>query len=250
MPQASIKTPAEIEIMREGGKILAQILKKTAELVVPGISTGELNKLSEGFFCEFNVLPSFKGYHGYPSALCTSVNEGVVHNIPNFNKILKEGDIISIDAGVFHKGFHTDSCITVAVGVITPKLKIFVDTVKLALFKGIDQVRSGNHIGDISNAIQQTVESVGYSVVQETIGHGIGRKLHEAPEIPNFGQKGKGPELKQGMMLAIEPIIAMGNPSIKTLPNKWDTKTIDGSFVAHFEHTVVVTEKGCEILTK
>lgn len=242
-----IKTPDEIEKMREGGKILRTILLALKEKVSPGIKTYELSKYAEELFKKHNVKASFKGYQGYPAPICTAVNEEIVHSIPG-NRILHEGDILSIDAGVFHKGLHTDAAITVGVGKIPKKTRKFIETCEEALAKAIQKAGPGVYVSEISGIIQDTVEKKGYSIVKDLIGHGVGRNLHEEPEVPNFRTRGRGPILRPGMTIAIEPIIAMGSGENETLEDGWTIVTRDRSLAVQVEHTIVITETGCEIL--
>lgn len=244
-----LKTQEEIQIMREGGKILAEILETLKKHTKAGIKTKELNSLAEELMRKFGVEASFKNYRGYPASICISVNDEVVHGIPGEREI-KKSDIISIDCGVFYKGLHTDSAITILIPPVKPDIKKFVKAVQQALENGIAMAIPGNHVGDISNTIQKTVEKEGYSPVRNFIGHGVGKFVHEDPQIPNFGKKGKGPVLKPGMTLAIEPIINMGERYTKVLPDKWTAVTKDGSLCAQIEHTIVVTNKKPEILTR
>lgn len=244
-----IKTPEEIAAMREGGKILAEILHELALATKIGMRTEELNIKAEALMAKFNVAPSFKGYHGFPAVICTSVNEEVVHAIPG-KRVLNDGDIISIDGGVIHKGFHTDAAVTVMLGNVKPEVRTFVKTVQQSFEKALEVLRPGGHIGDIGFVIQQWIESHGYSVVRDFIGHGVGRNLHEAPEVPNRGKRGKGPALIPGMVIAIEPIIAMGARFVDIAPDKWTATTRDGKPACQIEHTIVITPSGYEILTK
>lgn len=245
----NIKTEAEIQAMREGGKILAAILKNLEDYVRPGLSTRDLEKRAEQLFEEHGVKPGFKGYHGYPAILCTSVNDEIVHTIPN-DRPLEAGDILSIDCGVVHKGLNTDSAVAVVVGGSTePRTQKLVDTCIRALWKGIAQVKPGNKVGDIGNAIETHVSQNGFSVVPELTGHGIGYHLHEDPYIPNYGKKGKGAALIPGMVIAIEPIIVAGSTRFDTLDDDWTIVTRDGSMAIQHEHTVLVTESGFEVLT-
>jgi len=234
--------------MRISGKILSQILKKVKEKVKPGIKTIELNDYAESLMKEYKVVPSFKGYREYPAVICTSVNQQIVHAIPG-NTVLQPGDIISIDAGVIYKDYHSDSTITVALDPITPENKKFIRTAEKALFNAIKVATMGTHIGDISYIIQKTIESAGYSIVKEFTGHGIGKNLHEQPIIPNFGKKGKGPALQSGMTIAIEPIAAMGKPHMQILADNWTAITKDNSNAVQVEHTILITPTGPEILT-
>ncbi len=243
-----IKTPEEIQAMREGGKILAQILHELAAAAKINVRTEELNLKAEALMAKYNVLPSFKGYRGFPAVICASINEEVVHGIPG-KRELNDGDIIKIDCGIMHKGLHTDASVAVLIGNVKPETQTFVHTIQKALEKGIAAARPGAHIGDIGFAIQQTVEIHGYSPVREYIGHGVGRSLHEDPEIPNWGSKGKGPMLVPGMTLAIEPI-AMGKRFIDLKPDKWTAVTRDKMPACQIEHTIVILASGCEVLTK
>lgn len=244
-----IKKPEEIVLLREGGKILYEALHKIAELVKPGVSTGELNEFAEKFLKKKGVVGVFKGYHGYPAALCTSVNEACVHGVPSYDFILKDGDLIGLDMGVTLEGLITDSAITVAVGDISLEHQHLMKTTKKALDEAIKVVKIGNRVGDISSTIQKIVEKQGYAPVRDLVGHGVGYEVHEAPEIPNFGNKNEGPELKEGMVIAIEPIVALGDWKVKSLKDKWTMVTRDGSVTAHFEHTIAVTKGGPVVLT-
>jgi len=261
-----LKNQKEIEIMREGGKILAKIMEELEKAVKPGIATKELDRLAESLIFNYGAKPSFKGYINrkdgildpYPASLCTSINEEIVHCLPS-NRILKEGEIISLDLGIFYKGFHTDMAITLPVldpsagrtrvGKVDPEAQRLIKVTKKALKRGITEIKSGNHLGDIENAIQKYVESQGFEVVRDLCGHGIGRELHEDPQILNFGKKGSGPEVKEGMVLCLEPMVAIGDPTIKRAKDGWGYQTFDDSLSAHFEHTIAVTKKGAEILT-
>ncbi len=244
-----IKTEKEIEAMRKSGKILAAILTDLAAYVKPGLSTWDLEKRAEKLCEEYNVQPGFKGYHGYPCILCTAVNNEVVHSIPTKTP-LQEGDVLSIDAGVIVDGMNTDSAIALVVGKEShPEREHFVNTCIRALWKGIEQVKPGNKIGDIGYAIEQTVRAAGYRVVPELTGHGIGYKLHEEPYVYNYGKRGNGPALKPGMTIAIEPIIVTGHPAIETLEDGWTIATKDGGLGIQHEHTILVTETGHEVLT-
>lgn len=245
----TIKTPDEIAKIRHAASILRIVLEKLAEAVKPGVSTADLDALAEKIIASYpGATPGFKGYHGFPASICTSVNEEVVHGIPRSDLILYEGDIIGIDAGVFYEGFHTDACRTMLVGKVNPTVQHFVKITKKALGQAVKQVRPGGHIGDISAVIQKIIEEQGYSPVAECTGHGVGRNLHEPPEICNVGQRGTGPIMTPGMVLAIEPIATMGTGAIDTLKDGWTVISADGSLSAHFEHTVLVTETGYEIL--
>lgn len=244
-----IKTPEEIAAMREGGKILAQILHELALETKIGMTTADLNRKAEALMARYDVAPSFKGYRGFPGVICTSVNEEVVHAIPG-RRILNDGDIISIDGGVIHKGFHTDAAVTVMLGNVKPEIRNFVKTVQQSFEKGLAAVKPGAATGDIGFAVQQWIESHGYSVVRDFIGHGVGRALHEEPEIPNLGKKGKGARLVPGMVIAIEPIIAMGERFVDILSDKWTAVTRDRLPACQIEHTIAVTKSGYEVLTQ
>lgn len=248
MPNYEPKSAEAIAAMREGGKILGRILFELGQLVKPGITTKSLDEAAESMMAKFNVIPSFKGYRGYPAVICTNVNEQIVHAIPG-NRILHEGDIISIDAGVIHKGYHTDAAITVGVGKISDEAKKFIQSAYDALEKALTVAKQGMRTGDIGFAIQNLVESRGYSIVHDFIGHGIGKNLHEAPEIPNFGKTGKGALFIPNMTICIEPIITMGKRYCDILSDGWTSVTRDGSWAAQVEHTILITENGNEILT-
>lgn len=245
-----IKTPEEIQKMGEGGRILARILKKVARAVKPGISTMELNNLAEELMAQNKALPSFKNYRGFQYALCASVNYEVVHIAPKEYKILKKGDLIGLDLGLKYKGYYTDMALTVPVGEVSKRVQKLIKATKKALDIGISQVKPSNQIGDISAAIQKYVEGQDLAVVRTLVGHGVGKEVHEEPRIPNFGEPHTGPKLEVGMTLAIEPMVNIGGHAVKTLDDGWTIETIDKSLSAHFEHTVAVTKKGCEILTK
>ena len=243
-----IKSPEEIAIMRQSGKILAAILSRLEKEIRSGIKTCYLDEIMAEELKVRKVKSSFKGYQNFPANLCVSVNNEVVHGIPD-KRVLKEGDIVSLDAGLIFEGFHSDSAITVGVGEITPQAKELIMVTKKSLELGIAQAKPGAHIGDISAAIQNYVESKGFSVVREYTGHGVGRKLHEEPQIPNFAF-GKGTLLRKGRTLAIEPMVNAGDWHTKLAPNRWTVLTADGSLSAHFEHTVAISNSGGEILTK
>ncbi len=244
-----IKTPEEIKIMAEGGKILAQIMKELEKNVRPGIATKELDRLAESLIFKFGGKCSFKGYDGFPSCLCVSVNEQIVHGVPS-EKILKEGDIIGLDLGVFFKGFHNDMAITVSVGKVDAETQKLIETTKKALEMGIEKVKPKNRIGDISEAVQNFVERQGFNVVRELCGHGIGKEIHEDPKILDYGKAGTGPEIKEGMVLCIEPMVTVGNWRLKKSADGFGFETADGSLSCHFEHTIAVTKNGCQVLTE
>jgi methionyl aminopeptidase len=245
----TLKSEREIDLMRKASQVVAQILVEMTKMVRPGISTKEIDKYAESRCKELGVVPVFKGYHGFPASVCISVNDQVVHGIPSAKKILKTGDIVGLDFGVSYEGWYGDSARTVAVGEITPAAKKLMDATEKSLYLGIEQCIEGNRIFDIGHAVQNYVESLGYSVVREFVGHGIGRALHEDPQVPNFGAKGKGIPLKVGMVLAIEPMVNIGGPEVVVLEDGWTAVTKDKSLSAHFEHTVAITPAGPEILT-
>ncbi|MDE7263268.1 MAG: type I methionyl aminopeptidase [Anaeroplasmataceae bacterium] len=244
-----IKSEREIALLKEAGRIVALCHKEMAKQVRPGVSTQELNDICEKIILEHNATPSFKGYGGFPSAVCASVNEVVVHGIPSKKQILKEGDIIALDIGACYKGYHGDSAWSYAVGNINDKDKLLMQVTHDSLFKGLEQVREGAHLGDVSAAIGNYASSFGFGIVEEFTGHGVGRNLHEDPAIFNFGEAGTGPLLKEGMVLAIEPMINAGTKRVRILGDGWTTITKDKSKSAHFEHTIVVRKNGYEILT-
>ncbi|PIR72257.1 MAG: type I methionyl aminopeptidase [Candidatus Nealsonbacteria bacterium CG10_big_fil_rev_8_21_14_0_10_36_24] len=245
----SIKTEKEIEIMKEGGRILAEIMKEVAEKVEPGITTKYLDKVAEDLVFKFGAKPSFKGYQGFPAVLCVSINEELVHCLPSGRK-LKKGDIVSLDLGILYKGFHTDMAVTVPVGEVSPEAQRLIRVTKKALKRGIKKVSPGNTFGDIGNTIQKYVESQGYNVVRELCGHGIGREIHEDPQILNYGKRRTGPEIKEGMVFCLEPMVAIGDWQIKKAKDGYGLQTRDGSLCAHFEHTIAITKNGHEVLTK
>jgi len=243
-----IKTKQEIEVMREGGKILARIMKELEKAVRPGIETKKLDQLAESLVLNFKAECSFKGYRGFPACLCTSINEEIVHGLPSERK-LKEGDIISLDLGIFYKGFHTDLALTLPVGKVDPEVQRLIRVTKKALKRGLKKIRPGNTVGDIGNTIQRYVESQGFSIIKELCGHGIGKKVHEDPQILNYGQRHQGEVLKEGMTFCLEPMISMGKGQIKKSKNGYGFQTWDGSLSCHFEHTVAVTKEGYQTLT-
>ncbi len=245
----NIKTPEEIKIIAEGGKILARIMKQLKEMVKPGITTKYLDKVAEDLVFRYKAKPSFKNYQGFPAILCTSINEEIVHVIPSQYK-LKEGDILSLDFGIFYKGFHTDMAITVPVGEVSPEARRLVRVSKKSLKRGIKKVRPGNTFGDIGNTIQRYVEGQGFGVVRDLCGHGIGKELHESPKIPNYGKRKTGQEIKEGMVFCIEPMITIGDWRLKKAKDGYGFQTADGSLSAHFEHTIVVTKNGNRVLTE
>lgn len=245
----SIKSEREIMLMRDAGKILAEVHEKLGEAIVPGMSTKEVDVLGEKLIRSYNCIPSFLNYNGFPASICVSVNDEVVHGIPKKNRILNEGDIVSLDAGVIYKGYHSDAARTVAVGKISAEAQKLMDVTKQSFFEGIKMAVAGNHLYDISNAIDAYVSSFGYGIVQDLVGHGIGANLHEDPQIPNFAQLRRGPKLRAGMTLAIEPMINMGRADVEWLDDDWTVVTEDGSLSAHYENTVLITDGEPEILT-
>jgi methionyl aminopeptidase len=245
-----LKSPQEIEKIHQAGLIVADVLAVIRETVRPGVTTLALDELAEERIRAAGAKPAFKGYRGYPRTLCTSVNNQVIHGIPAKNVILTTGDILSVDVGVIVDGFYGDAALTVPVGAISPQAERLIKVTEEALSRGIEQARPGNRLFDISAAIQEHVESHGYSVVREFVGHGIGRSLHEDPQVPNFGERGRGPRLQPGMVLAIEPMVNMGGSKTVVLEDQWTAVTADGSLSAHCEHTIAVLEGGPRILTQ
>lgn len=238
-----LKTPAEIDVMAAASRVVAEALGIVREAVRPGISTDELDSIAEREIRARGAIPAFKGYRNYPKTLCVSVNEQVVHGIPSGRK-LKDGDIIGLDLGAIVGGFYGDSAVTVAVGRILPETEKLVRVTKEALYLGIQQAVVGNRLTDISHAVQSHVEAAGFSVVTEFVGHGIGRQLHEEPQVPNYGKSGQGPRLQSGMVLAIEPMVNMGGSAVRVLDDRWTAVTVDGSLSAHFEHTIAIQPTG------
>lgn len=244
-----IKTPEEIALMYEAGQKLKYVLSQLREAIKPGITTLSLDKLAEDLILQQGAQVSFKGYHGYPYTLCTSVNDEVVHTFPR-ERVIKEGDIISLDLGLIWQGWQSDSAITVPVGKISEEAQKLITITKEALFKGIEQVKPGNTIGDIGSAIQKHAEKAGLGVVRDLTGHGIGRRLHEPPAIPNYGKAHRGLTLQTGMVIAIEPMLTLGDFAVETdEKDQWTIRTCDGSWAAQFEHTVAITDRGNQILT-
>lgn len=244
-----LKTDEEVELLRISNQIVAKTLAEMAKIVAPGISTAQLDKVAEEYIRAQGAVPGFLGYGGFPKSICTSVNDQVVHGIPSEDVILKEGDIISIDCGAYINGFHGDSAYTFAVGEVKPEIMELLRTTKASLYLGIEQAVEGKRIGDIGSAIQSYCEERGYSVVREMIGHGVGRNLHESPEVPNYGRKGNGVMLKSGMTIAIEPMINLGKRQLIFENDGWTTRTIDRLPSAHFEHSVVIRRGKADILS-
>ncbi len=244
-----IKSKKEIEFMKEAGKIVAETHELLKEAITPGISTLELDKIAEENIRKYNAIPSFKGYGGFPASICASINDQVVHGIPG-NQIVKEGDIISIDIGAYYKGYHADAAKTHGVGIISEENRKLIEVTKESFYEGIKFAKLGYRLSDISHSIQAHVEKHGFSVVRDLVGHGVGTELHEDPQVPNYGPPGKGPRLKEGMVIAIEPMINAGHYHVKTLSDGWTIVTIDGKNSAHYEHTIAITEDEPLILTK
>ncbi len=237
--------------MRRSGHIVRQVLDQLRTVVAPGVSTMELERVADEKIKELGAKPAFKGYYDYPCVLCTSINEEIVHGIPSEKRVLKSGDIVSIDCGVVLEGYYGDAAITVPVnGSLKPELQKLLEVTEASLYRGIEQARAGNAIGDVGAAVQEHVEANGFSVVREFVGHGIGTRLHEEPQVPNFGQRGRGAKLREGMVIAIEPMVNSGKPEARVLDDKWTAVTADGSYSAHFEHCVAITKDGPMILTK
>jgi len=244
-----IKTPAEIDILRKAGKILASVIGELQRSLKSGMTTKDVDGHAEKLIRAHNVLPAFKGYRGFPGCVCISVNEEVVHGIPG-PKVLKDGDLVSLDVGIIHDDYYSDTAVTVAIGKIDAVRQSLLTVTRESLYQGIAQARPNNHLSDISAAVQEHVEKNGFSVVRNFVGHGIGRELHEEPEIPNFGAPHQGPVLKEGMVFAIEPMVNMCQYHTKILKDGWTVVTEDGKPSAHFEHTIAITSKGPEILTQ
>lgn len=243
------KTPLEIEIMRKAGQIVALTLQELKQHITPGITTKELDLIAERFIREHDAIPSFKGYHGFSGSICTSVNEELVHGIPG-KRVLNEGDIISIDIGAKYNGYHSDSAWTYPVGKIDEETVRLLDVTEESLYIGLKEAKPGERLSNISHAIQTYVESNGFSIVREYVGHGIGQDLHEDPDVPHYGPPNKGPRLKPGTVLCVEPMVNAGSRYVRTLADDWTVVTSDGKRCAHFEHTIAITEMGYEILTK
>ena len=243
------KSAGEIEKMRRSGHILRQVLDVVTAAVAPGVSTMDLEHAAEKKIRELGAKPAFKGYYDYPCVLCTSINQEVVHGIPSAKRKLNEGDIVSVDCGVVLEGYYSDSAVTVPVGTISEETQKLLDVTRESLVRGIAAAQPGNRLGDIGAAVQEYVEAAGFSVVREFVGHGIGTKLHEDPQVPNYGQREQGIKLREGMVLAIEPMVNLGGPAVRVLEDKWTAVTEDGRASAHFEHCVAVTKDGPVILT-
>ena len=245
----TLKSQSEIELMRRAGKITAAARALAGEMVRPGVTTHEIDSAVEQFIRKQGAVPSFLHYNGYPASVCISVNDEIIHGIPG-KRVLVEGDIVSIDVGAYIGGFHGDCAATFACGKISRKAQSLIDVTRQSFFEGIQYAKEGQRLQDISAAIQKYVESHGYSVVREYVGHGVGAKMHEPPEIPNYGHPGRGPRLLRGMTLAIEPMVNAGKAAIQVLPDGWTVKTADGKWAAHYENTILITDGEPEILTK
>ena len=246
-----LKSPREIDIMARGGQILGATVAMLRREVKPGMTTWQLDELAEAFIrSHAGATPSFKGLYGFPGSVCVSINEEIVHGIPSRKRTLNDGDIISIDVGVKYEGYHTDSATTVAVGAVPDESQRLLDVTQRALEAGIGAAQPGNHVGDIGAAIQAVVETSGFSIVRDLVGHGIGVAFHEEPQVPNYGKPKRGTKLTPGLTIAIEPMVNVGGPTTRTMPDRWTVVTVDGSRSAHFEHTVALTDHGPEILTR
>lgn len=250
MGQVEIKSKDEIALMREAGRIVCEILDELEKAVAPGVTTWDLDRIAERLTYQKGAKPAFKGYLGFPCSLCASINAEVVHGIPSRKRKLVEGDLMKLDFGVVYKGYYGDSARTVAVGKIKPEAQALLEATRESLYKGIEAMVSGNRIGDIGHAVQTHVEKRGFSVVRDFVGHGIGTKLHEQPQVPNYGEPGTGMKLRPGMVLALEPMVNMGTHKVEVLEDDWTAVTLDRKLSAHFEHTILVTEGGPEILTR
>jgi methionyl aminopeptidase len=244
------KSSAELDMMHRAGLIVWDVLNELRQAVQPGVTTMDLEKLAAKCTAEHGVRPAFKGYRGYPCVLCASVNQEIVHGIPKASRRLKEGDVISLDFGVESNGYYGDAALTVPVGKISPEAEKLLRVTRESLDRAIELVRPGSRLGDISHAVQTWVEQNGFTVVREFVGHGIGTKMHEEPNVPNYGEAGRGPKLQEGMVFAIEPMVNAGGPDVKVLDDHWTAVTTDGSYSAHFEHTVAATADGPWILTR
>ena len=246
----TIKSSREVDTMAEAGRIVGETLALVATRAQPGVSTGDLDEVAEDFIRSHpGARPSFKGLYDFPASLCTSINHEIVHGIPSRRRVLRDGDIVSLDCGVCIEGLHADSALTVPVGAVSEAAERLLRVTREALEAGIRQAVVGNHVGDIGHAVQRVAEAAGYSVVRELVGHGIGTSFHEEPQVPNFGKPKRGPRLVAGMTIAIEPMVNLGRPDIRTLDDKWTVVTVDGSLSAHFEHTVAIEPDGPRILT-
>jgi methionyl aminopeptidase len=243
------RSAAELERMREAGRLVGEVLTELSAMIAPGITTADLDRAAEKRIVAAGAVPAFKGYHGYPATICSSINEEVIHGIPSGRRILQEGDVVSIDVGASLDGYYGDSAMTLPVGPVSEEAATLLRVTEEALYKAIERARPGGRISDIGHAVQQHVEAFGFSVVREFVGHGIGQRMHEEPQVPNYGEPGRGPRLAEGMVLAIEPMVNAGKPAVKVLADGWTAVTRDGCLSAHFEHTVAVTSGEPWILT-
>ena len=245
-----LKSPRELALMRRAGQVLAEVTERLTAWVGPGLSTQEIDEDVENFIRARGAAPAFKGYRGFPATICVSINDEVVHGIPSPRRRVKEGDIVGLDLGCIVEGYYADCALTLAVGEVAPRVRELLDVTRDSLARAVAACWPGRRLSDISHAVQEHVEAHGFAVVRQFVGHGIGRDLHEDPQVPNFGEPGRGPQLKPGMVLAIEPMVTMGSWEVRVLEDRWTAVTVDGSLAAHFEHTVAVTEDGPEILTR
>jgi len=245
-----LKSPREIALMRDAARVVVAAQRLCRELSRPGVSTLEIDQEVEGLIRKAGARPAFKGYRGFPATICASINEEVVHGIPAAHRRLKEGDIVGLDLGAVVEGYYADAAFTLAIGEIPPEVQRLLDVTRESLELAIQQARPGNRLGDVSAAVQRRVEAAGFGVVRAFVGHGIGRELHEDPQVPNFGEPGKGPLLRAGMVLAIEPMVTMGHWEVRVLADRWTAVTEDNSLAAHFEHTVAITADGPDVLTR
>ena len=243
------RSAAELDRMREAGRLVGEVLTELASQVAPGVTTADLDLLAEKRIAQAGAIAAFKGYHGYPATICASINEEVIHGIPSGRRVLNEGDVISIDVGASLDGYYGDSAITLPVGQVSEEAATLLRVTEEALYRAIERVRPGSRVSDIGHEVQKHVEAYGFSVVREFVGHGIGQRMHEEPQVPNYGDPGRGPRLAEGMVLAIEPMVNAGKPAVKVLGDGWTAVTRDGGLSAHFEHTVAVTAGGPWILT-
>jgi methionyl aminopeptidase len=244
-----LKSARELALMRRGGRILAAVMDRLPAIVRPGVTTHDIDEEVEALIRQRGARPAFKGYRGFPATVCTSINEEVVHGIPSRSRRLQEGDIIGLDLGCIVEGYYADCALTLALGPVPPRVQELLDVTRESLEAAIGQCRPGRRLSDVSHAVQSHVEAHGFNVVRQFVGHGIGRQLHEDPQVPNFGEPGRGPVLKPGMVLAIEPMVTMGGFEVRILEDQWTAVTVDGSLSAHFEHTIAITDDGPEVLT-
>ncbi len=244
-----LKSPRELALMRRGGHILADVMERLRTFVEPGLTTQEIDEEVEAYTRQRGAQPAFKGYRGFPASVCVSINDEVVHGIPSPHRRVKEGDIIGLDLGCIVEGYYADCALTLAVGDVPPRVRQLLDVTRESLDLAIAECHPGRRLSDISHTVQRHIEAHGFGVVRQFVGHGIGRELHEDPQIPNFGDPGRGPQLKPGMVLAIEPMVTMGHWEVRVLDDHWTAVTVDGSLAAHFEHTIAITERGPEVLT-